>query len=126
MILNFFGEKNFDWRENFTRREAEYIENILWGLEYKGCYEEPNSFIGLVDGKRAIHISEPFIALNYLGFMSPSNITLVFKDDKNIEFWESEDNGRFADNLLKISQIPIFVDKDTDFNHFIENTKLDF
>ena len=39
-----------------------------------------------------MHIFEPFCTLNYIGFMSPSVISIAFTNDE-IEFWSGDDNG---------------------------------
>ena len=44
------------------------------------------------DKKRIMHIFEPFCTLNYIGFMSPSVISIAFTNDE-IEFWSGDDNG---------------------------------
>lgn len=111
-------------QNNFSEREIIYIKNILWGLEYKGLYDNPSFEIGIVRNKAVLHIDEPFIALNYLGFGSPSNITLIFTDDDKIEFWGSSDNGKYAEEKLNVSKIPDLIDRENDFNHFLENVQL--
>lgn len=114
-----------EWKDAFEEREFEYLKNVINEL-VKYTESEVAVQYSSEDGKRVFHIYEPFVALNYLGFMSPSVVSLSFKDNNKVEFWFGDDNGIgiLSDRLSleRESVLPRNPNQSIDFWHFVDNT----
>lgn len=81
-----------EWGGSFTNKEFEYLKNVINGLINSGCGFNDVSI--QVDGNsKTLHIYEPFSALNYLGYGSPSVVSVKFYPNNKIEFLVGDDNG---------------------------------
>lgn len=80
------------WHEYFSDKEYLYLKHALNGiLNNNGGFES----IGIEFDKdsRTLHIYEPFVCLNYLGYLSPSVVSIKFVDNNKIQFLSGDDNG---------------------------------
>jgi hypothetical protein len=112
------------WKNDFNEREYQYLKNIINGLISKGEMDDVSIQTYKDDKKRIMHIFEPFCTLNYIGFMSPSVISIAFTNDE-IEFWSGDDNGLqiLSDRLTLAnkSKMPNNAYSEVDFWHFVDN-----
>lgn len=114
-----------EWLLHFEPRESQYLINIVNDLVGYTESEISIDYTNNINKERIFHIYEPFIALNYLGFISPSVVSLSFKKDNKIEFWFGDDNGlnMFSERLIlgKESTLPSNPHQSIDFWHFVDN-----
>ncbi|MBK3394530.1 hypothetical protein IQ457_11360 [Psychrobacter sp. M9-54-1] len=112
------------WMLVFGGREYEYLENVINQLVVDSDFDIMIDYTS-ENGQRIFHIYEPFVALNFHGFVSPSVVSLSFKDDNKVEFWFGDDNGigMLSDRLtLKAeSSLPNNPYQSIDFWHFVDN-----
>ena len=81
------------WKDTFSKREYEYLTHVINGLIAHGELKELCIQYGEKNGRRTLHIFEPFCTLNHLGYISPSVVSIAFNDAKKIEFMTGSDNG---------------------------------
>lgn len=114
------------WMLAFEDRECKYLENVINQLIEHGEYDDIAIDYTSDNGKRVFHIYEPFSVLSFLGFMSPSVVSLSFKDDNKVEFWFGDDNGiNILSDRLTLeaeSKLPKNPHPSIDFWHFMDNT----
>ena len=114
------------WMLAFEDRECKYLKNIINKLIEHGENDDVWIDYASDNGKRVFHIYEPFSVLNFLGFMSPSVVSLSFKDDDKVEFWFGDDNGiNILSDRLTLeaeSKLPKNPHPSIDFWHFMDNT----
>ncbi|WP_252962736.1 hypothetical protein [Psychrobacter sp. PSP] len=114
-----------EWLLHFESRESQYLINIVNSLIDHTDFDISIDYTNSVDKERVFHIYEPFIALNYLGFMSPSVVSLKFKEGNKVEFWSGDDNGlnMFSERLVfeKESTLPSNPHQSIDFWHFVDS-----
>ena len=108
-----------EWLLHFESRESQYLINIVNSLIDHTDFDISIDYTNSVDKERVFHIYEPFIALNYLGFMSPSVVSLKFKEGNKVEFWSGDDNGLqiLSDRLT----LPSNPHQSIDFWHFVDS-----
>ncbi len=85
------------WASEFSDKQYLYLKHVLNGLiKNSGGFDD---FLIDVDGKsKTLHIYEPFSTLNYLGYMSPSVVSIKFLSDQSVQFLEGDDNGLDIDS----------------------------
>jgi len=113
------------WKNLFSNREYVYLKNVINELIKRGESQELWIQYGEKDNLRALHIIEPFTILNYIGYTSPSVVSIAFtKENNKILFFTGDDNGLciFSNNLsLDISRdFPRNSTADIDFWHFVD------
>lgn len=81
------------WKGIFSQREYEYLAHVISGLIKFGEFKSVAIQYGKDKSRRTLHIFEPFNTLNYLGFMSPSVVSITFNDNNEIEYLTGNDNG---------------------------------
>lgn len=113
-----------EWMIFFEPREIEYLKHVVNGLIEHGNFSVTVEY-KCQNNERIFHIYEPFNTLNYLGFLSPSVVSIVFKEGNKIEFWVGDDNGlSILSNRLSLesqSSLPKNSHHQIDFWHFIDN-----
>ena len=115
-----------EWESHFTPRCYRYIVNVINGLIAFGEYDEISIQFGRRGDVAAMHIFEPFSTLNYLGFGSPSVVSLCFESSaSNVSFYAGNDNGVgiFCDSLEHEITLPLPKNcvPDIDFWHFVDS-----
>ena len=116
------GKQDTIWHEYFYYDEYLYLKHVLNGMlkSNSGFDEISIEFDGAL---RTLHIYEPFSTLNYLGYVSPSVVSIKFIDDK-IQFLSGDDNGLGLDsNRLspsKLYDFPKNLTSDICFWHFVD------
>jgi len=112
------------WKSIFSKREYEYLTHVINGLIDHGEFDEYSVEYGEKNGRRVLHIFEPFNTLNYLGYASPSVVSIAFNDSNQIEFLTGQDNGLgiFSKDvtLERTLSIPRNSTPEVDFWHFID------
>lgn len=113
------------WKQIFSKREYEYLTHIINGLiVYGGQVDNIWIQFGKIEQKRVLHIFEPFTTLNYLGYGSPSVVSIAFNDKGEIEFFTGQDNGIgiFSSemNLESVLKMPKNSSLEIDFWHFVD------
>lgn len=118
------SESKPEWANEFSEKQYLYLKHVLNGLiKNSGGFDD---FLIDVDGKsKTLHIYEPFSALNYLGYMSPSVVSIKFLSDQSVQFLEGDDNGLDidSDRLVPSKEIKLpnnFTDNIC-FWHFIDS-----
>lgn len=113
------------WKKDFGDREYQYLKNVINGLISKGDMDRVFIDVHTDNSARTLHIYEPFSTLNYIGFLSPSVVSIKFVGDKEIEFWNGDDNGIgiLSDRLTlgNKSKLPNNAYPEIDFWHFVDN-----
>ncbi|TQR72802.1 hypothetical protein [Acinetobacter sp. RF14B] len=80
-----------NWGKDFTQKHFSYLKNVINGLIRSGAGYDDVAIE--VDGStNTLHIYEPFSALNYLGYGSPSVVSIRLNEDK-VQFLTGDDNG---------------------------------
>lgn len=115
-----------EWETHFMPRHYRYIVNVINGLIAFGECDEISIQFGRREDVTAMHIFEPFSTLNYLGFMSPSVVSLCFESStSNVSFYSGDDNGIgiFCDSLKHETTLPLPKNcmPDIDFWHFVDS-----
>ncbi len=112
------------WKDIFSEREYEYLTHVVNGLIEHGEFENIYIQYGEKNGRRVLHIFEPFSTLNYLGYMSPSVVSIVFNNTNQIEFMTGNDNGLgiFSEDvtLERTLTFPRNSTPEIDFWHFVD------
>ena len=112
------------WKETFSKREYEYLVHVLNGMLQNNEFGRLAIEHGTQQGKHVLHIYEPFTVLNYLGYMSPSVVSIAFNNQEQIEFWTGSDNGlgMFSKGLEleRTLSFPRNSTPEVDFWHFID------
>jgi len=112
------------WKNTFPKREYEYLTHVINGLIKFGEVEELSIQYGEIKDSRVLHIFEPFLTLNYLGYMSPSVVSISFNNNKEIEFMTGGDNGLgiFSKDvtLERTLKFPRNSTLEIDFWHFVD------
>lgn len=92
-----------EWSKFFTPKEFKYLQHVINGLINSGSGYNDVSI--QVDGNnKTLHVYEPFSVLNYLGYGSPSVVSIKFNADK-IQFLIGDDNG-IEINSSRLSALP--------------------
>ncbi|MDH0032925.1 MULTISPECIES: hypothetical protein [unclassified Acinetobacter] len=80
------------WAKEFSSNEFLYLKHVINGLiNNSGGFED---FLIEVDGNsKTLHIYEPFTSLNFLGYLSPSVVSIKFISEKTVKFLTGDDNG---------------------------------
>ena len=95
------------WKDTFSKREYEYLTHVINGLIAHGELKELCIQYGEKNGRRTLHIFEPFCTLNHLGYISPSVVSIAFNDAKKIEFMTGSDNGlEIFSKQVNIRELP--------------------
>lgn len=115
-----------EWETHFMPRHYRYIVNVINGLIAFGECDEISIQFGRREDVTAMHIFEPFSTLNYLGFMSPSVVSLCFESStSNVSFYSGDDNGIgiFCDSLKHETTLPLPKScmPAIDFWHFVDS-----
>ena len=97
------------WNNTFSKRERAYLTHVINGLIEFGGYEDMSIQYGEKEGRRVLHIFEPFATLNSIGYSSPSVVSISFNDKQKIEFLTGGDNG------LGIFSTDVTLERTTDF-----------
>lgn len=112
------------WKTIFSKREYEYLTHVINGLIKFGEFEELSIQYGEKAGHRVLHIFEPFCTLNYIGYMSPSVVSISFNKNGEIDFMTGGDNGLciFSNevNLERTLKFPRNSTLEIDFWHFVD------
>lgn len=114
------------WKDIFLEREYNYLENVINGLIHFGGKQLNEILIqyGKDENRRIFHIFEPFVTLNYLGFLSPSVVSIVFNKADEIEYLTGNDNGLsiFSKEVTFecIKNFPKNSTLEIDFWHFVD------
>lgn len=112
------------WKQLFSKREYEYLTHVVNGLIEHGEFSELSIQYGEKNGLRVLHIFEPFNILNYLGYASPSVVSIAFNDTDKIEFWTGGDNGFgiFSKDVTlgRSLKFPRNSTPEIDFWHFVD------
>ncbi|MGZ3814850.1 MAG: hypothetical protein ACXV9T_13280 [Methylobacter sp.] len=112
------------WQDMFSKREYQYLTNVINGLIKFGELDEISIQFGEQNNRHALHIFEPFVTLNCLGFMSPSVVSIAFSNNNEIEYLTGNDNGLeiFSSKLTLEStrKFPRNSTLEIDFWHFVD------
>lgn len=95
-----------DWRVLFSLDEYLYLKGVVNGLiSNSGGFDE----VAIqVDGSaRTLHIYEPFTTLNYLGYGSPSVVSIQFNSKGEIYFLSGDDNGIGINSSRLVASKPV-------------------
>lgn len=111
------------WHEYFSDNEYLYLKHVLNGmLKSNSGFDEIS--IEFDRELKILHIYEPFSTLNYLGYGSPSVVSIKFLDNK-IQFLSGDDNGLGlgSNRLIPSSKydFPKNLTSDICFWHFVDN-----
>lgn len=117
-----FEKSDNVWHESFSNNEYLYLKHVLNGmLKSNSGFDEVS--ITFDETSKTLHIYEPFSTLNYLGYGSPSVVSIKFIEDK-IQFFSGDDNGiGINSKRLKPSKLydfPSNLTSDICFWHFID------
>lgn len=112
------------WKSTFNQREYEYLSHVINGLIKHGEFDEIFIEYGEQNGRRVLHIFEPFCTLNYLGYMSPSVVSISFNNLGEVEYLTGNDNGLgiFSTRVTheRTLDIPRNSTQEIDFWHFVD------
>lgn len=129
-MLNIFHQskitdvKSTTWGKSFAPNEFQYLKNVINELiNTEGGISE---VMMQVDGQsKTLHIYEPFTALNYLGYGSPSVVSIKFTPNNKIVFLSGDDNGiEIHSNRLSASaeeNFPKNLTPEICFWHFVDS-----
>lgn len=126
-IIDLNQNQSLGWNTIFSNRQFEYLVHVINGLIKNGEFDDVLLEYGETENKRVLHIYEPFNTLNYLGYMSPSVVSISFStdNDKQIEFYTGGNNGIciFSNELTLVStsQMPNNSTEEIDFWHFVDS-----
>lgn len=81
------------WASQFSKREYDYLIHVINGMLTHSELDELLVQFGKRGYVRALHIYEPFVVLNNLGYLSPSVVTIAFDRSDRIHFLTGGDNG---------------------------------
>lgn len=80
------------WGASFSANEFLYLKHVINGLINSGCgFDEV--MIQADGASKTLHIYEPFSSLNYLGYGSPSVVSIKFMLGNKVVFLSGDDNG---------------------------------
>lgn len=100
------------------------LTHVINGLIAHGELKELCIQYGEKNGRRTLHIFEPFCTLNHLGYISPSVVSIAFNDAKKIEFMTGSDNGLeiFSKEVTMECTLPFPKNStpEIDFWHFVD------
>lgn len=114
------------WKNIFSEREYEYLTHVINGLISFGGNQIDEVWIqyGENESGRVLHIFEPFVTLNCLGYMSPSVVSISFGKNNEIEYLTGGDNGLgifSKDVTLECTRgFPRNSTLEIDFWHFVD------
>lgn len=113
-----------EWKDIFSQREYEYLTHVINGLIDHGEFRQLTVQYGEKNGRRVLHIFEPFNTLNYLGYSAPSVVSIAFNNANEIEFMTGGDNGLgiFSKDvtLERTLKFPRNSTLEIDFWHFVD------
>lgn len=113
-----------EWASEFSEKQYLYLKHVLNELiKNSGGFDD---FLIDVDGKsKTLHIYEPFTALNYLGYSSPSVVSIKFLSDQYVQFLSGDDNGLSIDSDYLVASKEIKLPNNLTYNicfwHFIDS-----
>lgn len=112
-----------EWKEHFTVKQFNYIKHVVNGFIRKGEFDEVSFQYSPTDA--TFHIYEPFTTLNYLGYSSPSVVSIKFESDDKITFLTGDDNGIeiLSNRLTALPTVPFpkNLSEEICFWHFVDN-----
>ena len=112
------------WKKLFSEREYDYLTHVVNGLIEHGEFSELSIQYGEKNGLRALHIFEPFSTLNFMGYWSPSVVSIAFDDNDKIQFLTGCDNGLgiFSKDVTldQSRKFPRNNTAEIDFWHFVD------
>lgn len=86
------NENSTVWGSSFSENEFLYLKNVINGLINSGSgFDEV--MIQADGASKTLHIYEPFSSLNYLGYASPSVVSIKFTPGNKVVFLSGNDNG---------------------------------
>ncbi len=112
------------WKDIFNEREYKYLSHAVNGLIQFGEIDYVSIQFGQRNSTRVFHIFEPFTTLNFLGFASPSVVSISFSNGCEIRYSTGHDNGLeiFSNEVTLVScrQFPKNSMLEIDFWHFVD------
>lgn len=118
------NHESTSWSDTFPTREYEYLTHVINGLLDHGEFDHVAIQYGEKNGHRVLHIFEPFNTLNYLGYGSPSVVSISFNNKEEIEFLTGGDNGLgiFSKDVTheRTLKFPRNSTPEIDFWHFVD------
>lgn len=118
------NDNSTNWGSSFSENEFLYLKNVINGLINSGSgFDEV--MIQADGARKTLHIYEPFSTLNYLGYGSPSVVSISFTSGNKVVFLSGDDNGiEIHSPKLKASpeeNLPKNLTPEICFWHFVDS-----